>query len=166
VKEDGMQGIKDFSRTDRPSGFAGSPAGFGGATPDAALGWLKAEGFASVINLRRATEEGVDIEASRAAAVAAGLEYVHLPFDVKNLDPQLYDKFLATVGDEANRPVYIHCNSATRVGALWMIARVLEDDWSVDRAHEECEAIAGHPADAVAFASHFIAARRKMRASD
>ena len=132
-----MHGIKDFSRTDRPSGFAGSPAGFGGATPDSAMDWLKAEGFVSVINLLVATEEGVDLEASRAAADAAGINYIHLPFDVKNLDPQLYDKFLAAVGDEANRPVYIHCASATRVGALWMIARVLEDDWSVDRAREE-----------------------------
>ena len=74
-----MHGIKNFSRTDRPSGFAGFPAGFGGATPDSAMDWLKAEGFASVINLRVANEEGVDLEASRAAAAAAGLEYVHLP---------------------------------------------------------------------------------------
>ncbi len=155
-----MHGIKDFSRTDRPSGFAGSPAGFGGTTPDSAMDWLKAEGFASVINTRVATEEGVDVEASRAAADAAGLEYVHLPFDPENLDPQLYDKFLAAVGDEANRPVYIHCHSATRVGALWMIARVLEDDWSVDGAREEAEAIADKPAEAVAFATHFIAAHR------
>ena len=161
-----MHGIKDFSRTERLSGFAGAPAGFGGATPDSAMDWLKAEGFVSVINLRVATEEGVDLEASRAAADAAGLEYVHLPFDVKNLDPQLYDKFLAAVGDEANRPVYIHCNSATRVGALWMIARVLEDDWSVDRAREEAEAIADKPAEAVAFATHFITARRERAARD
>jgi len=161
-----MHGIKNFSRTDRPSGFAGFPVGFGGATPDSVMDWLKAEGFASVINLRVANEEGVDLEASRASAAAAGLKYVHLPFDLKNLDPQLYDKFLAAVGDEANRPVYIHCASATRVGALWMIARVLHDDWIVDRAREEAEAIADKPAEAVAFATHFIAARRERVVRD
>ena len=58
-----MHRIKCFSRTDRPSGFAGSPAAFGGATPDSAMDWLKAEGFASVINLLVATEEGVDLQA-------------------------------------------------------------------------------------------------------
>jgi hypothetical protein len=47
-----------------------------------------------------------------------------------------------------------------------MIARVLEDDWSVDRAREEAEAIADKPVEAVAFATRFIAARRASVARD
>ena len=33
--------------------------------------WLRDEGFSTVINLRAATEEGVDLEGCRAAAEAA-----------------------------------------------------------------------------------------------
>ena len=42
---------------------------------------LKKEGFVSVINLRLPTEEGANVEAGRAAAQAAGLKYIHLPFN-------------------------------------------------------------------------------------
>ena len=95
----------------------------------------------SVINLRLATEPGVDIDASRAAAQAAGLKYIYLPFDVENPDPQLFDNLQVAFDDKANQPVYIHCASANRVAFLWMIKRVLEDGWEIDKAEEEAEAI-------------------------
>jgi uncharacterized protein (TIGR01244 family) len=122
--------------------------------------WLRGEGFSTVINLRVATEEGVDLEGCRAAAVAAGLNYVHLPFDPESGDTQVVDDFLATVGDAANHPVYIHCHSATRVAALWMIGRVLKDGWELDTAREEGEKIAAKPTEASAFVTHYLASRQ------
>jgi uncharacterized protein (TIGR01244 family) len=109
-----VAGIKDFSRIEGSQGFAGALVGFGGATQPAAINWLRTEGFAAVINLRLATEDGASVEGSRAAAQAAGLTYIHLPFNSKSLDPNVVDEFLAAVGDEENQPVYIHCGSATR----------------------------------------------------
>ena len=105
------------------------------------MAWLKKEGFVSVINLRLATEKGVDIDASRAAAQAAGLKYIHLPFDVANPDPQLFHNLKAAFDDKANQPAYIHCASANRVGFIWMIKRALEDGLETDKALEEAEAI-------------------------
>jgi len=151
-----MNDIEHFSRLDSSTGFAGSQVGFGGATPDSAMSWLKDEGFATVINLRLAGEEGVDVECSRDAAEAAGLNYIHLPFSAQELDQRLINDFLTAVGDEAKQPVYIHCRSATRVAALWVIGRVLKDGWKLDATREEADAIAHKPADALAFATAYV----------
>ena len=109
------------------------------------MSWLRGEGFTTVVNLRGAAEEGVDLEGCRTAAEAAGLNYVHLPFDPRDGDTQVIDDFLAAIGDEANQPVFIHCASATRVAALWMIGRVLRDGWELDAAREEAAGIAAKP---------------------
>src|SRR5438876_1000855 len=156
VKKADVPGIRNFSRVNSPAGFGGTMVGFGGATQPSAMAGLKKDGFKSVINLRLATEPGADIDAGGAAAKAAGLTYIHLPFDAANPDPQVVDKFLAAVGDKANQPVYIYCNSANRVGALWMITRALKDGWEIDKAREEAVAVGlSHPA-AEAFAAKYI----------
>ena len=156
-----MSDIQNYSQIDGPSGFAGSTVGFGGATPSSAMSWLRGEGYATVINLRGASEEGANVEGCRTAAEAADLNYVHLPFDPRTPDPQVIDDFLAAIGDEANQPVYIHCASATRVAALWMIGRVLRDGWELDAAREEAAGIAAKPAEADAFATHYLASHRE-----
>jgi len=156
-----MPGIVNFSRVRGLTGFAGSPVGFGGATKPVAMPALKSAGFAAVINLRLATEEGTDLDGSRAAAAAAGLNYVHLPFDGKNLDTALVGEFLSAASDTANQPVYIHCHSATRVAALWMIGRVLEDGLDIGAAAQEAEVIAAKPEAAVAVATGYISSRMK-----
>jgi protein tyrosine/serine phosphatase len=51
------------------------------------------------------------------------------------------DAFLAAVSDPANSPVYIHCGSANRVGAVWLVKRMLVDGWDERRALAEAEAI-------------------------
>src|SRR5436309_5043774 len=107
VKKADVPGIRNFSRVNGPAGFGGTMVGFGGATQPSAMAELKKDGFKSVINLRLATEPGADIDAGRAAAKAAGLTYIHLPFDAANPDPQLLDKVLDAVVDKANQPVYI-----------------------------------------------------------
>jgi uncharacterized protein (TIGR01244 family) len=153
-------GIDNFSRIDGATGHGGATVGFGGATPPSATDWLRREGFASVLNLRLANEADVDVDASRNAAEAAGLKYIHLPFDPENPDPDLVDKFLAAVGDESNQPVYIHCNSANRVGALWMISRVLMDGWTMDKARKEAVELGLSDPAAEAFVVNYIKSHR------
>jgi uncharacterized protein (TIGR01244 family) len=150
VKKSEMEGITNFSRVD-------ATVGCGGATKASAMPALKKDGFASVINLRLASESGADIDASRAAAQSAGLKYIHLPFDVANPDPKLVDNFLAAVSDKSNQPVYIHCGSANRVGAVWMIKRVLKDGWTTEKALQEAEAIGLTNERLKTFASEYIA---------
>ena len=156
VKVD-IPGIVNFSKLEGSSGFGGSLVGFGGATEPSAMKDLKDQGFSSVINLRLESEEGVDLQSSQSAASDLGLQYIYLPFDVSVAASDTIDRFLQVVGDQANQPVFIHCNSATRVAALWMIGRVVRDGWSVEAAGEEAKAIAAKPSDAIEFSTRYLA---------
>lgn len=113
----------------------------GGATTPDAFPHLKKLGFTSIVNLRREQEPGANIPGAKSAASVAGLKYIHIPFDASNPDPKAADTFIAAVTDKSNQPVYIHCASANRVGAMWLIKRVLVDGWDVPKATEEATAI-------------------------
>lgn len=153
VQKADIPGVTNFSRVDATIGCAG-------ATPAAAMPAIKKLGYVSVLNLRTAGEPGAQIEEGRAAAEAAGLKYVHLPFDGQNPDPKIVEAFLAAVSDPASQPVYIHCGSANRVGALWMIKRVLQDGWELEKARAEAKAIGLTSPKLEAFAVDYIQARR------
>jgi uncharacterized protein (TIGR01244 family) len=149
VQKSELAGIRNFSRVD-------ATVGCGGQTDPAAMKALKQEGFVAVINLRQASEPGADVDAGRAAAQTAGLKYLHLPFNAQAPDPKVVESFLTAVADKSNQPVYIHCGSANRVGAFWMIKRVLQDGWTLERARAEGEAIGLTSPQLVAFATDYI----------
>ena len=154
VKKSEMPGIRNYSRVD-------ATVGCGGAVDPSAMSGLKKEGFVSVINLRLASEQGADIDAGRAAAQAAGLKYIHLPFNVAMPDAKVVDAFLAAVADKSNQPVFIHCGSANRVGGVWMIKRALQDGWPIERAQAEGEAIGLSNPQMTAFALSYIKDHQK-----
>ena len=149
VEKKEVAGIRNYSRVD-------ATVGCGGAVDPAAMATLKKEGFVSVINLRLPTEEGANVDAGRATAQTAGLKYIHLPFNVAAPDSKVVDSFLAAVADKSNQPVFIHCGSASRVGGMWMIKRVLQDKWMLDRALTEAKAIGLNNAQLEAFAVDYI----------
>jgi uncharacterized protein (TIGR01244 family) len=154
VQKRDVPGVTNYSRVD-------ATIGCGGATTPAAMAELKKEGYRSVINLRLESEAGADIPASRAAAETAGLKYIHLPFNAAAPDPAIVDSFLAAVADTRNQPVFIHCGSANRVGGVWLIKRVLQDRWPVDKARAEADAIGLRDPKLVAFASEYIATHQQ-----
>jgi uncharacterized protein (TIGR01244 family) len=127
-------GVVNYSKVDATIACAG-------VTPLDALPHLKRSGFASVINLRRAEEEGADVEASRERSSELGLRYVHIPLVTDAPDPARVEEFLAAVTDPLNQPAFIHCVSANRVGALWYVKRVVLDGWSEEKAMEEATSI-------------------------
>jgi uncharacterized protein (TIGR01244 family) len=129
-----VPGIVNFAQVE-------STVACAGATTPAALTEVKRMGYASVINLRQASEPGADIEASAAAAKAAGLNYIHIPFNVASPDPTVVDRFLEAVLDKSNQPAFIHCGSANRAAALWMVKRIAVDKWDVERASAEAAAL-------------------------
>ena len=154
VQKIDVPGVRNFSRVD-------ATIGCGGATDASAMPTLKKEGFVSVINLRLASEPGANVEESQRAAQAAGLKYIHLPFDAANPDPKVVENFLAAVATKANQPAFIHCGSANRVGSVWMIKRVLQDGWTVDRARTEAQAIGLTSPQLDAFATQYISEHRR-----
>lgn len=134
VEKQEYPGIRNFSRVDATIACAG-------ATSPEAMAGLKKEGFVSVVNLRAADEAGANVDESKAAAAAAGLKYFHLPFRPASPESDLVDRFIATVTEKTNQPVLIHCGTANRVAALWMIKRVKVDGWPVEKALDEATAI-------------------------
>src|SRR5262249_33531279 len=112
-----------------------------GATAPSAMADVKKMGFASVINLRVANEPGADIEGATAAARAAGLNYIHLPFNAASPDPMLVHNFLKPITDPTNPPAFVHGASGNRAAALWLVKRVVVDKWEFDRASEEAAAL-------------------------
>ena len=71
--KDAAAGVRNFTKVDATIACGGA------LTPDG-FAALKQAGFVSVVNLRVATEQGVNIEADQKAAADAGLKYYHLPF--------------------------------------------------------------------------------------
>jgi uncharacterized protein (TIGR01244 family) len=154
VTKQELPGVRNFSRVDATVGCAG-------AVDPAAMSALRKEGFVSVINLREATEQGADVEGSRAAAQKAGLKYIHLPFNAAKPDTATVNQFLSAVADKSNQPVFIHCGSANRVGAMWMIKRALQDGWPIEKAQAEGQAVGLASPQLVAFATEYIKTHKR-----
>ena len=96
---------------------------------------LKADGVKTVLNLRQPSEHRADDE--KAAVEAAGLKYFNIPVEYRNPTDAQVDEFLRLTDDPANRPMFIHCTAAIRVGAFWMIRRAVRDGLSPDAALAE-----------------------------
>jgi uncharacterized protein (TIGR01244 family) len=126
-----------------------------------ALEKLKAEGVKSILNLRTPGEHRAADEEARAKKV--GLKYFNIPVVYRDPKEEQATEFLRITDDPANRPMLIHCTAAIRVGAFWMIRRVLRDGWTVETAEEEAKRIGLREAPhLVEFAKAFIEKHRKQ----
>ena len=134
VTHDDVPGISNFARLD-------TTIACGGATKPEAVAELKRMGFASIINVREASEQGADVDKEAAAAAAAGLRFEHVPFNTQNPAPDLVDRFIAAVTKPENQPAFVHCAAGGRAASLWMIKRVKVDHWEEARALEEANAL-------------------------
>ena len=134
VTKETLPGVTNFSKLDTTIACAG-------ATSPQAVAGLKQMGYASIINLRESGEAGADVDGEAAAARAAGITYIHLPFNGAMPDPAVADKFVMAVTDRKNQPAFVHCASANRAAAMWMIKRMVVDKWDADRAGTEAAAL-------------------------
>ena len=146
-------GIVNFSRVD-------AVVACGGATETSALDGLAKDGFKSVINLRLASEANANIELNAAHARSLRLNYIHIPFNAAQPEPKVLDEFLAAIANKANQPAYVHCGSANRVGAVWLVKRVLQDGWTIEKATEEAKLIGLRSEPLEKFALSYIAAHK------
>lgn len=153
-QKENVAGVRNYTRVD-------ATVACGGATSVDALPELKRRGFVSVINLRTVAEPDANVEAEAEAARAAGVKYIHIPITTASPEPAQVDAFLKAVADSTNQPVYIHCGSANRVGAVWLIKRVLLDGWDVERATKEAELIGLTNPALKAFALEYVKTRGK-----
>lgn len=124
--------IRNFLRIDKEFCTGGQPK-------LEQLAQLKADGVKTIINLRAPTEHRAAEE--EATAKQLGLRYINIPVAFSEPKDEQVAEFLKITDDRANRPAFIHCAGAIRVGAFWMIRRVLRDGWSIEQAEEEAKKI-------------------------
>jgi uncharacterized protein (TIGR01244 family) len=95
--------------------------GTSGRYDPAAVAEIKALGFATAIDLRAPSEEGVpELE---KAVQAAGLKYINIPVTEKAPTDDQVKAFARLVEDPANYPILVNCHTANRVGAMWALYR-------------------------------------------
>lgn len=134
VTKEAVPGITNFARVQTTVACAGAVEA--SAVPD-----IKKLGFASIINLRQASEQGANVEGEGVAAKAVGLNYFNIPFNAAAPDPGLVPNFLAAVTTPANQPAFIHCAAGGRAATMWLIKRMQVDGWDQQRAVEEATAL-------------------------
>lgn len=134
----------------------------GGQPTTAQLAELKAQGITTIINLRTAGEAGFDAPAEEAEIKKLGMKYFHIPVSNQaGPKDEQADEFLKVTDDAKNRPVFIHCGSANRVGGFFMIRRVLRDGMTFDAAKAEAQKIGLRSAQLEEFAKQYIEKHKK-----
>lgn len=149
-----VPGVTNFKQVESTVACAGA------TTPEAVAG-LKKMGFASIINLRLATEQGAQIEAEADAAKVAAIPFFHIPMNGSAPDPAVADRFMDVISKPANQPAFIHCASGNRASAMWMIKRVLVDKWDTARASQEATELGLTSSQLKTFALDYIKAHQK-----
>src|SRR5437879_12869750 len=96
-----VPGIRNFAKVE-------STVACAGAITPTAFQEIKKMGYASIINLRLATEPGADIDANIAAAKVADIPYYQIPFSATAPDPAVVDTFLQTISAPGVQPAFIH----------------------------------------------------------
>jgi uncharacterized protein (TIGR01244 family) len=122
---------------------------------------LKEAGVKVIINLRPHDEyEGAREEAT---VKGLGISYFNIPVVFNAPDELDADDFLKLTDEQLkNGPVFIHCAVGTRVGAFWMIRRVMRDGWEFDKALEEANRIGlRNHARMIEFAKEYIEKKKK-----
>jgi uncharacterized protein (TIGR01244 family) len=132
VAQESAAPIRNFLRVD--SNFC-----TGGQPRLEHLDQLKADGVRAIINLRQPSEHRAADEEAKAKEL--GLRYFNIPVVFADPKDEQVTEFLKLTDDPANRPAFIHCTAAVRVGAFWMIRRVVRDGWTIEKAEAEAQKI-------------------------
>jgi len=131
-KQDSVPPIRNFLRVNKDFCTGGQPR-------LEHFEMLKKDGVKAIINLRQPSEHRADEEEAKAQEL--GLKYFNIPFVFGSPKDEQVDEFLRITDDESNRPAFIHCTAGIRVGAFWMIRRVLRDGFTVEAAEKEAEQV-------------------------
>ena len=154
ITKPSVPGVTNFARLETTVACAG-------ATSPEAVPTIKEMGYKSIINLRLASEPGANVDAEATAAKAAGINFVHIPFNGSSPDPAVADTFLKEVTKPENEPAFIHCASGNRVAAMWMIKRMVVDKWDAERAGNEAAELGLTNANLKKFAIDYAASHHQ-----
>lgn len=114
----------------------------GGQPSEEDIAALKASGVRKIINLRREGEQNQPLDPAAEGEVVkgAGLEYLHIPVDPKNLDPSSAAAVAKAV-EESDGPVYVHCAAGGRAVTHALLADAKAQGSSADKVFKTAEEI-------------------------
>ena len=124
----GVEEIEYYHRVSERVAFGGQP------TPAQVVALAQA-GFHSIVNLREESE--ADAQPEVEAAKDAGLAYFGLPIPKAQPTDEQVKMFLRLTDNARIYPAFIHCATANRAAALWMVRRAIVEGWSVEAAEKE-----------------------------
>ncbi|SDG48249.1 beta-lactamase hydrolase domain-containing protein [Sulfitobacter delicatus] len=97
-------------------------------------------GAKSLVNFRADGEKGgLTPDEEREQAERLGLNYLHHPVTADSLDAALVDDFRRSL-DDLPQPVFLHCASGKRAGAMTLMALAADKGWDGDTALQEGKA--------------------------
>ena len=100
---------------------------------------LRRQGIKRVINMRH--EQEINGLGEPALVKSLGMTYVSIPWSApEELTDALIEK-ARKLFSEVDTPTLIHCGSANRVGALWMIWRALDGALDANEAMKEARRV-------------------------
>jgi uncharacterized protein (TIGR01244 family) len=114
---------------------------FAGSQPAADdLRHARDNGIKTILNFRPATENPGFDEA--ALVQELGMKYENLPFaSPAELTDEVITKARSFLRDETQRPMFVHCHSGNRVGAIWLAFRTLDGGLAWDEALAEAKQV-------------------------
>lgn len=114
----------------------------GGQPTEEDIAALKDKGVRKIINLRRDGEQNQPLSpaAEGDAVKRAGMEYLHIPVDPKNLDPSSAVAVAKAI-EEADGPVYVHCAAGGRAVTHALLADGKVQGSSADQVFKKAEEI-------------------------
>ncbi|MBB3209877.1 uncharacterized protein (TIGR01244 family) [Rhodopirellula rubra] len=107
-----------------------------GAQPtEAEIKSMAADGFKAVINFRTEGEEDQPLSPDDEGDLVRshGMEYLHVPVSIDEIDETKVDAVRRQY-EALPKPVFAHCKSGKRAGAMMMMHTAVENDMSGDQA--------------------------------
>jgi uncharacterized protein (TIGR01244 family) len=154
VTKETVPGITNYAHLETTVACAGA------ITPES-VGQIKQMGFASIINLREASEQGANVEAEAAAAKKAGITYYHVPFNGGMPTTAAVDDFLKAITAKGAEPAFIHCSGGNRAASMWFVKRALIDKWPIDKAMAEATDLGFANAQLKTFMTDYVKSHQK-----
>ncbi|MFM9846411.1 MAG: beta-lactamase hydrolase domain-containing protein, partial [Hyphomicrobiaceae bacterium] len=114
----------------------------GGQPTEEDIAALKASGVRKIINLRREGEQNQPLDPVAQGDVVrrAGMQYLHIPVDPKNLDPSSAAAVAKAI-EESDGPVYVHCAAGGRAVTHALLADGKAQGSSADKVFKKAEDI-------------------------
>ena len=101
---------------------------------------LRGQGVRSIVNFREDFEDDAPISpaAEGRQVREMGMDYVHVPVPKASLKPEIVGQFRRRF-EFLDRPIFAHCGSGKRAGAMVMMALACENGWSGEETIRKAE---------------------------